>query len=55
MAYRPRELADRVANRPEPDDRFSRETVRLPVETARTKAREILNQLPQGGFMTIVE
>jgi hypothetical protein len=28
---------------------------RLPVEAARVKARKILSQFPQGGYMTIVE
>jgi hypothetical protein len=39
----------------ERDRKSSRETVRLPVDAARLKAREILNQLPQGGYMTVVE
>ena len=39
----------------EPDDGYLRETFRLPVEVARVKAREILDQFPQGGYMTIVE
>ena len=55
MASRPSDLAERISNGREPDDGFSRDTFRLPVEIARTKAREILNQLPQGGYMTIVE
>lgn len=55
MAYRPSDLADRLSKRREPDDGLSRETFRLPVEAARVKAREILDQFPQGGYMTIVE
>jgi hypothetical protein len=55
MANRPSNLADRLSKRREPDHGFSRETFRLPVEAARLKAREILNQFPQGGYMTIVE
>ena len=55
MAYRPSDLAVQISKRSEPDDGFSRETFRLPVEVARLKAREILNQLPQGGYTTIVE
>ena len=55
MAYRPSDLADRISKRREPDDGFSRETFTLPVEAARLKAREILNQSPQGGHMAIVE
>jgi hypothetical protein len=55
MAIRLSDLADRLSNRPEPDDGFSRETFKLPVEAVRLKAREILNQSPQGGYMTVVE
>ena len=55
MAYRPRNLADRISKRREPDDGFSRETFTLPVEAARLKAREILKQFPQGGYLTIVD
>ena len=55
MANGPRDLANRMAHRHEPDDRFQRETFTLPIEIARVKAREILNELPQGGYMTIVE
>jgi hypothetical protein len=55
MANRPSELAEQMSNRGEPADGLSRETFRLPVEAARTKAREILNQFPQGGYMTVVE
>ena len=40
-------VADRLSNRRESDD----ETFTLPVEAARLKAREILNQFPQGGCM----
>jgi hypothetical protein len=55
MANRPSDLAERMSDRGEPGDRFPRETFRLPVEAARVKAREILGQLPHGGYMTIVE
>jgi len=51
MAHRPSELAERISNRRE----SIRETFRLPVEAARVKAREILDQFPQGGYTTIVE
>ena len=54
MTSRPSDLAERISNR-EPDDGFSRDTFRLPIDMARVKAREILNQLPQDGYMTIVE
>jgi hypothetical protein len=55
MARRPSNLAERMSNRDEPVDGIMRETFRLSVEAARRKAREILNQPPQGGHMTIVE
>jgi hypothetical protein len=55
MANQPRDLAARIYNRREPDDGSLRETFRLPVEAARLKAREILSQFPQGGYLTIVE
>ena len=55
MANQPRDLAARIYNRREPDDGSLRETFRLPVEAARVKAREILSQFPQGGYLTIVE
>jgi hypothetical protein len=55
MANRPSDLADRMSSGRAPDAGFSRETFRLPVEAARLKAREILGQTPQGGYMTIVE
>jgi hypothetical protein len=50
MANRPSDLADRMS-----EQGFSRETFTLPIETARAKARQILDELPQGGYMTIVE
>jgi hypothetical protein len=55
MAIRPSDLANRLSDRREPGEGFSRETFRLPVEAARLKAREILNQSPQGGYMLVVE
>jgi hypothetical protein len=27
----------------------------LPIDAARIKAREVLNQVPQGGYITVVE
>ena len=51
MANRPSDLAERISNRRE----STRETFRLPVEAARVKAREILDQFPQGRYTTIVE
>jgi hypothetical protein len=55
MARQPRELAEHMSDRHEARDGLMRETFRLPVEAARLKAREILNQFPQAGYTTIVE
>jgi hypothetical protein len=54
MANRPSDLAERMYNRAEPGD-IVRQTLRLPVEAARAKAREIINQCPRGDYMTVVE
>ena len=55
MANRPSDIAKRMSEQREPDGTFLRETFRLPVEAARLRAREILGQFPQGGYMTVVE
>jgi hypothetical protein len=48
MRVRPRDLADRIgAQQPE--------IFTLPIEAARRKAREIIDQFPRSGVMTIVE
>jgi hypothetical protein len=56
---RPRDTADRLRkkrDRPGRDpDGFLRQTFKLAVDDARTKAREILSEYPAGGYMTIVE
>jgi hypothetical protein len=56
---RPRDLADRSRDlrdlRKLTDDGFLRETYTLPLNAARLKARQILNEYPTGGYMTIVE
>jgi hypothetical protein len=49
MLVRPRDLADRLSGPQQP------ETFRLPIDAARLKAREILGQLPQAGYMAVVE
>ena len=49
MLARPRDLADRMAGMPRS------ETFTLPIDTARAKAREILNRSPQGGYTMVVE
>jgi hypothetical protein len=43
MLVRPRDLAEQP------------ETFRLPIDAARLRAREILDQLPQTGYMAVVE
>jgi hypothetical protein len=55
MANRPKDIAKRMSERRESDGAFLREIFTLPVEAARLKAREILNQSPQGDYMTVVE
>jgi hypothetical protein len=49
MLVRPRDLADRMS-RPQQTEIFT-----LPIESARLKAREILDQFPQAGYATVVE
>ena len=49
MLVRPRDLADRMSGTPEP------EIFRLPIDAARCKAREIIGQAPQAGYIVIVE
>ena len=48
MPNQPSDLAARLSNRREPDEGLLRETFTLPVEAARLKAREVLDQFPQG-------
>jgi hypothetical protein len=55
MANGPRDLANRMTHRRETDYGLLGETFTLPIDIARVKAREILDELPQGGYMTIVE
>ena len=56
MASRPRDLADQMADQHNVNDSSSlHETFTLPIEAARLKAREIIDQFPQGGYMTTVE
>jgi hypothetical protein len=49
MLVRPRELADRMSGMP------AREIHTLPMDAARSKAREIIRQSAQGGYLPIVE
>ena len=55
MAFRPRDLADRMAGRRRPADGFLRETFTLPREAARSKAREFLQRYPKQAYMSAVE
>jgi len=49
MLVRPRDLADRMSGLAQ------REIFTLPVDAARLKAREIIDQSPQSGYLPIVE
>jgi hypothetical protein len=49
MLVRPRDLADRIFGAQQP------ETFTLPIEAARRKAHEIIDQFPRSGVMTVVE
>jgi hypothetical protein len=49
MRVRPRDLADRMSALREP------QIFTLPIDAARLKAREILNQFPQAGYTAVVE
>jgi hypothetical protein len=56
---RPRDIVDRSRDlrdlRKIEGDGFLRETFKLLVALARAKARDILNEYPVGGYMTVVE
>jgi hypothetical protein len=52
IAERSRDLRDlRKRN----DDRLSHESFRLPLQEARIKARQVLNESPAGSYTTIIE
>ena len=56
MAFRPRQLADRMAGRRKPgDDGYLRETFTLPRDKARSKARDFLARYPKQAYMSGVE
>ena len=55
MAFRPRDLASRMAGRRRPDDGFLRVTFTLPREAARSKARDFLQRYPKEAYMSAVE
>ncbi len=49
MLARPQDLADRISGAQQP------QVFTLPIEAARRKAREIIDQFPRSGVMTVVE
>lgn len=56
MAFRPRDLASRMAERRRPAaDGFVRETFTLPREAARARARDFLDRYPKAAYMSSVE
>jgi hypothetical protein len=55
MVSRPRDLADRMSSRRQPDDGYLRETFTLPRERARVKARDFLTRYPKAAYMSGVE
>ena len=55
MAFRPRDLAGRMASRKRPDDGYLRETFTLPREAARCKARDFLRRYPKQAYMSTIE
>ena len=48
MRARPRDLADKMASTDE-------QVFTLPLDAARCKAREIIEQSPQGGLMSVID
>ena len=56
MASRPRDLADRMADRRKKlDDGYLRETFTLPRDEARIRARDFLTRYPKAAYMSGVE
>ncbi len=55
MAFRPRDLADRMACRRKAPDGYLRETFTLPREAARAKAQAFFTRYPKAGYMSAVE
>jgi hypothetical protein len=55
MAFRPRDLADRMAGRRKPDDGYLRETFILPRAEARSRARDYFTRYPKAAYMSSVE
>ncbi len=55
MISRPRDLADRMADRRKLDDGYLRETFTLPRDQARARARDFLIRYPKAAYMSGVE
>jgi len=55
MAFRPRDLADRMARRRKSGDGYMRETFTLPRDAARAKAQAFFARYPKAGYMSAVE
>ncbi|WP_426441881.1 hypothetical protein [Bradyrhizobium genosp. P] len=55
MVLRPRDLANRMADRRKPDDGYLRETFILPRGAARSRARDFLDRYPKAAYMSAVE
>ena len=55
MLRRPVESASRALRDQRNDDHLAHENFRLPLQEARTKARQVLNEGPAGGYTTIIE
>jgi len=55
MAFRPRDLANRMASRRKAGDGYLRETFTLPREAARERARAFFARYPKAGYMSEVE
>lgn len=55
MAFRPRDLASRMAGRRRSGDGFVRETFTLPREAARRQALDFLTRYPKEAYMSSVE
>ena len=55
MAPKPFDLAERKSRRGSAANEITREIFTLSIAAARVKAREIINEAPRGGKLTIVE
>jgi len=55
MAFRPRDLASRMAERRKAHDCYVRETFTLPRDEARLRARDFLARYPKAAYMSAVE